>query len=213
MTRSDRSNRLTLVTPIRRLNGWLLVGIGLTLVACAASKPGQSRQLKDTVRIAAGSTHNCAVTTEGHVKCWGANKHGQLGDGTRVGKRVPVDVSGLMTAVKDVTVGERHTCAVTTVGGLKCWGSNHDYQLGDGTRQDHVSPVDVADLRSDVRAAAAGEQHTCILTATGGAKCWGKNQDGQVGDGTTMDRSRPVEVSGLASGSGVRAIAAGWSHT
>ncbi|MBI4001267.1 MAG: hypothetical protein HY348_05735 [Nitrospira defluvii] len=88
------------------------------------------------------------------IKCWGANKYGQLGDGTHTGKRVPVDVSGLMMGVKDVTVGERHTCAVTIVGGLKCWGSNHDFQLGDGTRQDRVAPVDVAELRSDVRASS-----------------------------------------------------------
>lgn len=129
----------------------------------------------------------------------------------RTAKRVPVDVSGLMTAAKDVTVGERHTCAVTTVGGLKCWGSNHDFQLGDGTRQDRVSPVDVAELRSDVRAATAGEQHTCILSATGGVKCWGKNQDGQLGDGTTVDKSKAVDVGGLESG--VAAVAVGWRHT
>ncbi len=183
----------------------------LVLTACAAHQPGQSRQLRDAVRIAAGSTHTCAVTSGGYVKCWGANKHGQLGDGTRTGKRSPVDVSGLMTAVKDVTVGERHSCAVTATNNLKCWGSNHDYQLGDGTRQDRVTPVEVADIHGDVRAAAAGEQHTCVLTAAGGVKCWGKNQDGQLGDGSALDKSKPVDVAGLSTG--VTAVVAGANHT
>lgn len=211
MTLLGCRHRMNPMKRSRWLSGCLLICTTLSLVACANSKPGQSRQMKDAVRVAAGATHSCAVTAEGHVKCWGANKHGQLGDGTKTGKRVPVDVSGLMSAVKDISVGERHTCAITTVGGLKCWGSNHDFQLGDGTRQDHVSPVDVADLQSDVRTATAGEQHTCILTATGGVKCWGKNQDGQVGDGTTADKNKPVYVSGLVSG--VAAVVAGWSHS
>ena len=143
----------------RWLTGCLLIGSTFTVVSCSSPKHVQSRQLKDVVKIAAGSTHSCAVTGQGHVKCWGDNKYGQLGDGMRTAKRVPVDVSGLMTAAKDVTVGERHTCAVTTVGGLKCWGSNHDFQLGDGTGQDRVSPVDVAELPCDVRAAPRASTH------------------------------------------------------
>ena len=195
----------------RGFAGCVLLGLSLVWPACATHEHVQPPQMKDVVRVAAGWTHSCAVNGKGHVKCWGANKYGQLGDGTHIAKRAPVDVSGLMIAAKDVTVGERHTCAVTTAGGLKCWGSNHDFQLGDGTRQDRVAPVDVVELQSDVRSAAAGEQHTCILTTTGGVKCWGKNQDGQLGDGTTLDKSMPVDVDGLTSG--IMAIAAGWSHT
>ena len=195
----------------RWLAGGLLMGAALSLGSCATHEQPQSGQLKDVVKVAAGWGHSCTVNGKGHVKCWGSNKYGQLGDGTHTGKRAPVDVSGLMMGTKDVTVGERHTCAVTVAGGLKCWGSNHDFQLGDGTRQDRVTPVDVADLKNEVRTAAAGEQHTCVLTSGGGVKCWGNNHDGQLGDGTTADKSNPVDVEGLMNG--ITAITAGWNHT
>lgn len=196
----------------RWVTGWVLVGPAIGLLACATINNGLSgQQLRGVVRIAAGSTHTCVVTAEGYARCWGANQYGQLGDGSHAPKRVPIDVSGLMGPVKDIAVGERHTCAVTTTASLKCWGSNHDYQLGDGVRQDRVSPFDVTELRSDVRAVTAGELHTCVLTATGGVKCWGGNQDGQLGEGTSVDKSQTVEPAGLESG--VLAVAAGWRHT
>jgi len=161
--------------------------------------------------LAAGWRHNCAVTAEGLVRCWGNNHDGQLGDGTKADRRSAQQVVGLMTRVRAVTTGERHTCAVTVSGGVRCWGNNHDGELGDGTRTDRVTPVDVVGLTSGVTAIAAGWRHTCALTTDGRVKCWGNNHDGQLGDGTTVDRMTPVEVMGL--GGGVKAIAARWRHT
>lgn len=161
--------------------------------------------------ITAGWRHTCAITSGGGVQCWGNNHDGQVGDGTEADRRTPQDVVGLLTQVTAITAGERHTCALTTSGGVKCWGNNHDGELGDGTRKDKVTPVDVMGLTTGVAAITAGWRHTCALTTAGGVKCWGINHDGQLGDGTENDRPTPSDVLGLTSG--VAAISARWRHS
>jgi alpha-tubulin suppressor-like RCC1 family protein len=127
--------------------------------------------------------HTCALTSAGGVKCWGNNHDGQLGDGTKHDRNTPVDVVGLTTGIKAIAVGWGHACALTTAGGMKCWGSNHEGQLGDGTGADRKGPVDVVILSSGITAIATGGQHTCAV-AHGAVTCWGENEDGQLGDGT-----------------------------
>jgi alpha-tubulin suppressor-like RCC1 family protein len=162
--------------------------------------------------IAAGNDHTCALTTDGSVKCWGYNYHGQLGDGTNTDRLTPVEVNGLGSGVRAIATGGLHTCALTTGGGVKCWGHNWYGQLGDGTNEYSLTPVEVSRLGSGVQAIDAGEWHICALTTGGGVKCWGRNDVGQLGDGTMgSDRLTPVAVSGL--GSGTQAIAAGELHT
>jgi len=164
--------------------------------------------------VAAGDTHTCALTTTGGVKCWGENDYGQVGDGTSGNIRTtPIDVSGLTSGVAAVTAGWEHTCALTTAGGLRCWGRNPWGQLGDGTHWNYrTTPVDVSGLTSGVAAVTAStSNHTCALTTTGGLKWWGNNDNGQLGDGTTTERTTPVDVSGLTSG--VAAVEAGGAHS
>jgi subtilisin-like proprotein convertase family protein len=162
--------------------------------------------------VDAGYYHTCAVTAAGGVKCWGQNTYGQLGDGTTVERHTPVDVSGLIGGVAEVAVGLDHTCALTEAGDVKCWGANWRGQLGDGTTTDRHGPGDVSGMATGIVGITTGNNHTCALAAAwGDVKCWGENNSGQVGDGSTTDRHTPVEVTGLMAGA--TAIAAGGEHT
>ena len=176
---------------------WVITGalfFSAPLVFACAGKSGPPPILTGVAEVEAGWHHTCAITTAQGVKCWGNNHDGQLGDGTEVDRKTPQDVVGLMSQVTAVTAGERHTCALTTVGSIKCWGNNHDSQLGDGTAVDRVTPVDVARLTNGIKVVSAGERHTCALTTAGAVKCWGNNHDGQLGDGTKVDKATSVDV-------------------
>jgi alpha-tubulin suppressor-like RCC1 family protein len=157
--------------------------------------------------LSAGWQHTCVVTPDGGVKCWGANEWGQLGDGTKKNRSAPVDVTGLGFQAKSVAAGLYHTCALSIDGHVKCWGGNGNGQLGNGTNNNSLSPVEVAGLDEKVVALAAGASHTCVVTQSRGMVCWGYNDSGQLGDGTTVDSNIPVGVVGLSEG--VTAIALG----
>jgi alpha-tubulin suppressor-like RCC1 family protein len=98
--------------------------------------------------------------------------------------------------------GESHTCAVTVDGTAKCWGENSYGQLGDGSTVDSDVPVAVNGLTGSGASSTAvsvtsGSGHSCAVMANGTVKCWGKNDIGQLGDGTTTNRRVPVSVSGI----------------
>jgi alpha-tubulin suppressor-like RCC1 family protein len=158
-----------------------------------------------------GGGHTCALSEAGGVACWGYNAWGQIGDGTTRTRSTPVAVSMLGTDNTATAAGASHSCALKGAGGVACWGYNYDGELGNGTTQDQHTPVKVRGLKGGVIAIATGASHTCALTETGGVKCWGRNEYGQIGDGTTVDRLTPVNVKGLRIG--VIAIAAGGAHT
>ncbi|WP_419203912.1 putative Ig domain-containing protein [Bordetella trematum] len=161
-------------------------------------------------KIAAGESHTCAITAAGGVKCWGANRNGQLGDNSRTSRLAPVDVVGLSSGVASITTGGEHTCAVVS-GAARCWGANNNGQLGDNSTTNRWMPVDVVGLNSGVTSVTAGFDHTCAITTTGAAKCWGANNSGKLGDNSTTARLAPVNVIVLSSG--VASITAGRDHT
>ena len=160
-------------------------------------------ELDGIAKITAGGFHTCALTTGGGVKCWGDNYYGQLGNDSTTMRLTPVDVLGLGTGVTAITAGYGHTCALTTAGGVKCWGDNEKGQLGDGSTTERNTPVDVSGLGNGVAAISAGGFHTCAVTNAGGVKCWGVN----LTDGHDFPDLTPIDISGL--GSGVAAITAG----
>jgi alpha-tubulin suppressor-like RCC1 family protein len=167
--------------------------------------------LTGALAISAGDSHTCAVTAGGAVKCWGSNSNGQLGDNSTTQRSAPADVSGLSSGVIAVAAGTAHTCAVTSAGAVKCWGSNSNGQLGDNSTAQRLAPVQALGLTSGVASIFAGGNHTCAVTTAGAAKCWGSNANGEVGDNSTTQRLVPTDVSTLSSG--VAAITTGARHT
>ncbi len=156
--------------------------------------------------ISVGYDHTCALLDTGGVKCFGSNASGQLGDGTTASTSLPVDVCGVggcgaqLSGVRSVSSGREHNCVLTTGGGVKCWGANTLMQLGNGANENSNVPVNVTGLSSSVAQLSAGRYSTCVVTVSGGAKCWGSNFYGQLGDGTNADHGVPMDVSGLQSG-------------
>ena len=164
------------------------------------------------VEIAVGWGHACARLDVGTLWCWGRNDNGQLGDGSNAFFReAPTPVNALGFEVAAVATSGTHTCARKMDGSLWCWGSNDSGELGDGTTTDSPTPLWVQPLGTRVRQVSTSpSSHSCALLEDGTAWCWGANSSGQLGDGTTLRSSVPVQVSGLAS---VAEISAGLSHT
>lgn len=149
------------------------------------------------IAVTTGYDHTCALVTGGIPYCWGMNNNGGLGDGTFDIRLVPTLVLGSLVNLKTIDAGERHTCAITQAGGLKCWGENYHGELGNGNTTRQPSPVDVPDLTSGVSQVDLGSDHTCALLDNGILKCWGGNWAGQLGEGTNSNQYAPTDVIGL----------------
>jgi alpha-tubulin suppressor-like RCC1 family protein len=160
--------------------------------------------------LSAGDDHTCVITKSGNVQCWGFNRSGQLGDGSVLSRFSANTISGL-SEVQMLATGWEHTCALTAAGSVYCWGSNEFGQLGrDSSGQNIIIPVVVNGLDGPVESLTANGAHTCASLVNGHAQCWGNNKYGQLGDGTTEDRTKPVSVIGLEDG---QALDAGGNHT
>jgi alpha-tubulin suppressor-like RCC1 family protein len=161
--------------------------------------------------IDAGDDHTCVVTKDGGLYCWGYNRYGQLGDGTRVSRSLPTRANGLSGGVKAVAAGWGHTCALTNADGVKCWGNGEEGQIGNGQEAEYrLSASNVSGLTGGVAGISSDGGSTCALKEDGGVECWGNNKYGQLGDGTDEIRTSPVQVSGLDAGAA--RIAVGWNH-
>jgi alpha-tubulin suppressor-like RCC1 family protein len=169
------------------------------------------------IDIAATDSSVCALMSNGGVKCWGDNSLGQLGnrDATLTDSNTPVDVYSLQSGVVALDGGTSHMCALLTTGGVKCWGSNSNGQIGDGAVGRALWPVDVLGLRSGVAAISAGDIHTCAVLIDGTAKCWGDDASGSLGN-TGSSSETPVTVAVDSTGTpltGIMAISAGNGQT
>lgn len=161
------------------------------------------------VSVALGVDFGCLVTNLGEAKCWGRNSSGATGNGATSGNTLaPTQVTNLAAGVSQVAAGNGHACAIVN-GGVHCWGSNTYGQSGKGSAGgNELVPVAVAGLSSGVTAIDAYGQHTCALTDAGGVYCWGRNHQGQIGNGTLTQQPAPVEVT-----TGATAVAVGQNHS
>src|SRR2546425_1281331 len=153
--------------------GWqALLAAPLMLAACHAtdSVPVPPPIEAPLVAVSAGVLHSCGVTVTNLVYCWGWNRDGEIGDGTKADRPYPVRVLG-SAAFTEVRPGGGHTCARAVGGAPQCWGHK-------------------------LVAVSAGTQHSCALTADSTAYCWGRNDVGQLGDSTQSDTTLPVAVRG-----------------
>jgi len=160
--------------------------------------------------LAAGGGHTCAVVTDGVLQCWGINSAGQLGDGTTTNRLLPTTI-GLAGPTRAVSTHTNHTCAIDTAGTARCWGNNFHGTIGDGGSVNVLTPTTPTGLPSGVASISAGGTQTCAVTSDGAARCWGYNNNGQVGDDTLATRRTPSPVFGLGA-QGV-AVFAGDNHS
>ena len=144
--------------------------------------------------IAAGGSHTVGVMLDGRVYAWGANRSGQLGDGTNADRPRPLPVAGLQS-VSAVAAGDGHSLAVKSDGSVWSWGYNGYGQLGDGTKTDRSTPVPVVGL-DGVTAVCAAYAHSLALRNDGSVWAWGWNDYGQLGDAGAA-RSSASRVGGL----------------
>ena len=162
--------------------------------------------------IDVGNGHSCGLDTAQHVWCWGGNSTGQVGDGTTVDRLRPVLIRGDRTW-DHVSAGASHTCAVASTHAAYCWGMNRHGQVGNGESgfaRRQLTPHEV-ERGIQFNTVEAGGQHSCGIRFDDRAFCWGDNNFGQVGDGTSLNiRRAPVAVVG---GKFFRSITGGATHT
>jgi alpha-tubulin suppressor-like RCC1 family protein len=171
--------------------------------------------LANVVAIAAGLSHNLAIDSAGRAWAWGRNLTGQLGDGTTTHRSVPVEVDDSnLTDVVAIAAGAGHSLAIDSTGTAWAWGNNFEGQLGDGTNTNRSVPVQVDDTGlTNVVAIAAGLSFSLAIDSGGDAWAWGRNSNGQLGNGSTANSSSPVPVIMTDIANGVSDVAAGINHS
>ncbi|NBT26267.1 MAG: hypothetical protein EBT09_06875, partial [Actinobacteria bacterium] len=147
--------------------------------------------------LVAGQSHTCGLSSGGAVYCWGMNAYGQIGDGTTAERLTPTAVTGGVAFTRLVR-GSNHTCGLAAGGTVYCWGNNGTGQLGDGTQGTNSTAPVAATAGRTFTNLVGGDLHTCGLDSSGTVYCWGWNNYGQLGDGTTTDRRTPVQVDASA---------------
>jgi len=184
---------------------------------------------RTAVAVSAGNDHNCAILDNGELKCWGEDRHGELGNGgpawtvsnptdTNAPSSTSINLGTSRTAVA-VSAASEYTCAILDNGDLKCWGRDNYGQLGDGgsntnTNAPSSTAIDLGTGRTAV-SVSTGTYHTCAILDNGELMCWGKGQYGQLGDGGSNSNLNAPSSTAIDLGTGRTAIAvsAGDSHT
>lgn len=166
--------------------------------------------LTDVTAVEVGTQFACALKSDATVVCWGRNVYGQLGNGGTTDTNTPTAVPGL-TNVTALTAGYEFACALKSDQTVSCWGRNNLGQLGAGDFNNSSSPRGVTGLSNVATISAGGGYQVCALLTDATARCWGRNDFGQLGTGTAgTNEATPQTVTGLA---GITNITSGngWS--
>jgi alpha-tubulin suppressor-like RCC1 family protein len=183
-------------------NDYGQLGNGTEMTALLPTPIGLTKKLAGLRwnHVAAGRFHTLAVASNGQLYTWGSNRFGQLGEDHDAKHSLPEPMRlapALATiAWKQVAAGDAHSLALSADGRVMAWGNNCAGQLGDGSTERQLKPVEVVALSGATPGAWArvvsGGFHTLATTKDGQFYAWGANKHGQVGDGTTADRNRPL---------------------
>ena len=149
------------------------------------------------VQLSLGWSHTCAIDTEGAVWCWGMNEHGQLGVEPTDPIPVPTKIETDLTFTQ-IELGASHSCGLDSSGTARCWGWNALGPLGDGTTESRSTPTEVVTPAGVTFSyISGGENHSCAVDTSEAAWCWGNNDSGWLGDGTTEPSLTPTQVIGF----------------
>ena len=185
----------------------LIMNSNMTVVAGrAAMGDGDEKDTIKVVSVSLGDTHTAAITESGDLYCWGNNSHGQVmeddGSSYMVPPRTPRKI---LSNVASVSLGERHSTAITTDGDLYSWGSNGFGQAGIDSDQYKTAP---SKILSNVASVSARGCHSAAITTDGDLYCWGENYHGEIGNGSTDDQYTPTKIL-----SDVASVSYGDTHT
>ncbi|MDD5075423.1 MAG: DUF4215 domain-containing protein, partial [Candidatus Peribacteraceae bacterium] len=167
---------------------------------------GGQGNLTNIAAISAGDHYSLALGNDGFVYAWGYNGYGQYGDGTIADSTTPVRVKGVggqgyLANIVAISAGYGHSLAIDSSGNVYAWGLNEKGQLGTGTTTNSTTPVRVKGVGgggnlTGIAAISAGYDHSLALDTNGGVFAWGKNESGELGNGTTTNSATPVRVKG-----------------
>jgi len=162
-------------------------------------------------QVSAGDSHMAAVKTIGELWVWGNNLSNRLGDGTAVGKCSPVREICSATDWCQVSAGVSNTAAIKTSGQMWAWGFNSCGRLGDGTTVTRCSPVREICSATDWCQVSSAGYHAAAIKTNGQLWAWGRNSNGVLGVGTTVQSCSPVRE--ISSAMNWCQVSVGFLHT
>src|SRR5258708_4181618 len=166
----------------------VLVGQSLQLAAGGAVTPSS---------IAVGAWHSCVMYSDQSIRCTGLNNQGEIGNNSYLSVSEPALAQGTVNPVT-LRTGNEHTCTLVGDGRMQCWGTNYTGQLGTGTMGGFAMTAQFVLNSSNALQAYTGGFHKCAMMPDRTMQCWGRNQDGQLGNGdSTTDTSLPGPVLNL----------------
>lgn len=172
--------------------------LSLTLATTSSVFPVDVQGLTGVVSVSAGPSNTCAVLTNGTAKCWGENTNGQLGIGTTTSTNIPTSVRGNITDWAKIDQGLYHSCGRTSSNKVYCWGRGTNGLLGMPAAGNFANPSEIASLSGIAAELSVGDTASCVITTSGGVKCWGYGNYGLSGNGNSL--TSPTDVSGATTG-------------